>query len=479
LKTSHLNDFPDRFSPMLVKELRQGLRAKMFTVVFLCLQLLLGLLLLGAILASNSENTGSIVSGIILTFFVVAVVLIQPLRGMNALSSEIRDQTIDLMTLTRLTSWRIVLGKWVGLVCQSALLLVTIVPYLILRYFFGGMNLLAEITVMLCLFAASMTLTAFTVGLSACRLAVARILIPVALVLVLFFTLMSISISMSMSGGSGGFFGSGTSTLDHAMRVALLIASLAYFAHQSLSMGASLIASPAENHALTRRVVSLVAVVAIGAGAIAFDTYSASEIIWYVFLPWVVCPAMAIALTESCQIAPGQIAQFRKHGRVGLLAAVFFLPGRASGYFFTLMLTGLAFGLVILIGNAGKSGDIDDVIRLLGLWGSLLFPAVLLRFLQRGDGQRIGPYLLILLSTLLFWVILQSFSQVAGDSSMLLFVWCPIVFTLGDVEAFDSLTGGILIFVVLGLINAILALGAIRELRALLKSDLTSPTQPS
>jgi len=464
---------------MLVKELRQGLRAKTFTVVFLCLQLLLGLLLLGAILASNNENTGSIVSGIILTFFVVAVVLIQPLRGMNSLSSEMRDQTIDLMTLTRLTSWRIVLGKWVGLVCQSALLLVTIIPYLILRYFFGGMNLLAEITVMLCLFAGSMTLTAFTVGLSACRLAVARILIPVALVLILFFTFMSISISMSMGGGSGGFFGSGTSTMDQALRVALLLASLAYFAHQSLSMGASLIASSAENHALARRLATLAAVIAVGIGAFVFDRHGASDVIWYVFLPWVAVPAMAIALTESSHVAPGLVSRFRKRGPLGLIAAVFFLPGRASGYFFTLLLAAIVLATLVLLDFSGRFGGFDDGIRLLGLWGSLLFPAVLLRFLQRGDGQRIGPYLLILLSTLLFWVILQSFSQVAGDGPMLLFVWCPIIFTIGDVDAFDSTAGAILIFIVLGLINSILALGAIRELRALLKSDLPSPTQPS
>ena len=35
---THLSDFPDRISPMLVKELRQGMRAKTFIVLFLALQ---------------------------------------------------------------------------------------------------------------------------------------------------------------------------------------------------------------------------------------------------------------------------------------------------------------------------------------------------------------------------------------------------------------------------------------------------------
>ncbi len=41
LVADRLADFSDRLSPMLVKELRQGLRAKTFVIVFLLLQGLL------------------------------------------------------------------------------------------------------------------------------------------------------------------------------------------------------------------------------------------------------------------------------------------------------------------------------------------------------------------------------------------------------------------------------------------------------
>ena len=119
------------------------------------------------------------------------------------------------------------------------------------------------------------------------------------------------------------------------------------------------------------------------------------------------------------------------------------------------------------------------MIRLIGIWGTMLFPAVVLRFILRGEGQRLGPYLLILLATLAFWVIVQSFSQATGEDSMLMFVWCPIVFTLGDIDAFESTTGAVLIFVVMLLLNAILAIGAIRELRQLFKSEAPSPVQPA
>ena len=141
---THLTDFSDRISPMLVKELRQGLRAKTFIVVFLSLQVFLAVMLFSAGAASTSDHVGTVISGIIFTFFAIAVLVVQPLRGTGALSSEVKGNTIDMMVLTRLSAWRIVFGKWVAIVSQSALLLSTIIPYLILRYFFGGMNLLGE-----------------------------------------------------------------------------------------------------------------------------------------------------------------------------------------------------------------------------------------------------------------------------------------------------------------------------------------------
>jgi len=303
----------------------------------------------------------------------------------------------------------------------------------------------------------------------------------VTLVIVMFFTLLTMSFSMAYGGGSGGFFGASTSTSDNVWRVALLLVTFAYLGHQSLSMGASLIASSAENHALSRRFVTLAAMVAIGVAAMFYDSYSGSEVIWLAFFPLVAVPALAIALTESSHVAPGLIQKFRKRGPLGLIFAAFFIPGRASGYFFTLLLMASALAIFVLLGFTGKGVDWNEetVIRILGIWGTMLFPAVVLRFIHRGDGQRIGPYLLILLSTMAFWTILQTFSQATGQKSMLLFVWCPIVFTLGDVDAFESTSGGLLILAVLFLMNAILAIGAIRELMQLFKSEAPSPAQPS
>ena len=153
-----LNDFSDRFSPMLVKELRQGLRTHTFVVLFLVLQGLLALILLTT--AAADPNSGSTVSSIIFLFFSLAVLIVQPLRGMSAISSEVKSDTIDLMALTKLSAWRIVFGKWSSIMGQTALLLFAIVPYLILRYFFGGMQLFSELLFLFTVFLLSGVFTA-------------------------------------------------------------------------------------------------------------------------------------------------------------------------------------------------------------------------------------------------------------------------------------------------------------------------------
>src|ERR1035437_8129724 len=94
------SDFPDHLSPMLVKELRQGLRASTFVIVFLVLQAILAMVLLATASASGPDMAGQTISGIIFLCFGLAVLVIQPLRGIGALSSEIKGNTLDLMVMT-------------------------------------------------------------------------------------------------------------------------------------------------------------------------------------------------------------------------------------------------------------------------------------------------------------------------------------------------------------------------------------------
>ena len=188
-KADHISDFPDKLNPMLVKELRQGLRGLGFVALFIAIQAFLCLILLITSATESQENVGNLISRIILFFFSIAVLVIQPLRGITALSSEIRGNTIDLLCLTKLSAWRITFGKWVSIVSQSGLILTAIIPYLILRYFFGDMQMFAEIILLLSTFLLSATFTAVTVGLSGTSSTIIRVFLPIIGSIVVFFVI--------------------------------------------------------------------------------------------------------------------------------------------------------------------------------------------------------------------------------------------------------------------------------------------------
>src|SRR5690606_36091994 len=141
-------DFPDILSPMLVKEFRQGMRTRLFGLAFILLQVLMGIMMaLSAMDYGNNPDAFRIkeLNGMVGGMCGVLVLLVMPLRGVVALSNEERAQTLELIFLTRLTSWRIVLGKWASLIFQSVLFALAVLPYAVLRYFFGNVNLIDDL----------------------------------------------------------------------------------------------------------------------------------------------------------------------------------------------------------------------------------------------------------------------------------------------------------------------------------------------
>ncbi len=440
---SHLTDFSDRLSPMLVKELRQGLRAKTFIMVFLSLQVILSIMLLSASASSASEQAGSVVSNMIFIFFAIAVLVVQPMRGVAALASEIKSNTIDMMVLTRLSAWRIVYGKWVAIISQSALILVTIIPYLILRYFFGGMNLVGEIVFLGLIFLTSMALTAVTVGLSGSASAIIRALIPLFGIPLLFISM----IGFTFGRGSNNIIEvCSLDTIESVVGILLYVISILYLGWSALSLGASLIAPAAENHSTIRRCITLVLLI----GLIPVVLYSSieQEIIAMLSLILVI-PALVTALTETTLLLPVQRLQFIKIKLLRNVGGLFLQPGLAGGIIFSALL------IAMVLGIAGAhpqiSIDSDVLITLLALIGTLLLPAVIQSYTFKSDGQRITNYFLILIGLGIISIIVGTLSGVTSNSSILwLFIWNPLTFlTMASQSGFSdsNLLVGVLIVV--------------------------------
>jgi ABC-type transport system involved in multi-copper enzyme maturation permease subunit len=474
-----LTDFSDRISPMLVKELRQGMRAKTFIGVFLALQIFLGVMLFSAGASSTSDQVGSVISGIIFMFFAVAVLVVQPLRGTGALSSEVKGNTIDMMVLTRLSAWRIVFGKWVAIVGQSALLLSTIVPYLILRYFFGGMNLFAEIVLLTLMFLTSMALTAFTVGLSGCSSVIVRALLPV---LGLPIMLWSIAVMFLFRGFGGSSDIMDLFSLDNSearIGVVVYVAALIYIGWSMLSLGASLIAPAAENHSLWRRVVAMGFMVIL----IPIAAFANLDEEWVMTLIFVLAvPAIVIALTDSSHLVSTVCEPFLKFGAAGKTLGWLFYPTWHSGILFAILL-GMVSMVAVFAQSIGEGSgflnDADDAVVFLSLFGGLYFPAVWQLFLFRGEGQRIAHYLLLLVGSFVMLGILMLLAESMNSGGFLwAFAWNPLAFIamLEESKLDDStLLLGVLIvdIVLLGILACAAIAGLGKSSSILRESEIT------
>ncbi|MBT8036270.1 MAG: hypothetical protein KJO21_01880 [Verrucomicrobiae bacterium] len=431
-----ISDFPDKLNPMLVKELRQGLRGIGFVVLFISLQALLCFILLITATVASYENAGSQLSRVIFFFFSFAVLLIQPLRGISALSTEIKDNTIDLLCLTRLSAWRITYGKWVSIVSQSALFLTAIIPYLILRYFFGDMQMLAEILLLLSTFLLSATFTAITVGFSGLTSALIRVILPITAAAIGFMILVSMYF-----GGRNNYqeiiqlltLESAASTFTFLGLICICI----YTAWMGLDLGTSIIAPIAENRATLRRIVSL-GLITTTLLVFSFTGVGADVVIP---LCLVLCiPVSMISLTENSRLVPPIVAPFTRRGVLGKSAGRLLYPGRATGLIFVLTLYLLMHGLLLFYKYRGITVDPWDVVVLNSFFAILFFALVLTHIFARKYSNRIGIFMLFICSQFLISAIIYACEEWSSKLDVMpYFFWIPTSFSYNDNMPSDAL----------------------------------------
>jgi ABC-type transport system involved in multi-copper enzyme maturation permease subunit len=411
-------DFSDRLSPMLVKELRQGMRGIGFVILFIALQALLVLVMIGYSSADSYGNSGESLSGILIMFFSLAVLLVQPLRGITALSSEIKGKTIDLMVLTKLSAWRIIFGKWVSLVSQSALIFATLLPYMIMRYFFGGMQLFSEISLLFCIFIASATLTAASVGLSAVPSIVLRgIVCVIGGVFILQFSFAGVM--MSSTGMLDMFT---FSDPNHIYALLSYFGVCGFITWLSLDFGASMVAPLAENRSTPRKLIGIPLVLLASVAMIPVDDTTA--IVMGMVL---IVPLAVTALTESPYLVPRVCLPFVRKFGVGNICGRVLYPGWSTGVLYVVCLFVILQLVNVMTGFEGLDND-EMHATVITIFASLLFPIVIYRLFFSKSANIFGVYLGIMMFTWLIAFILLILSQVTDQDGILwLFCWIPPV----------------------------------------------------
>lgn len=375
------NDFADWLSPILVKELRQGLRTRVFTSTFILLQVVMtACVFIGLLVAANGGNTSGS-TGFFWTFVSLPLLLVLPWSGLGAVAGEVRANTLDLIFLTRLSAWRILVGKWVAIVAQAALLLSAVLPYVVLRYFMGGVNLSGELLGLAGLFAISALLSAIFVGLSAYPGRLMRILVVIALVFGAWTVLPMIVFAIMspvMTGGGLPALGTGA--------VVVLVALMLVFAALALDFGASRIAPVAENHSVRKRLLGLLI---LALAAVAAAGVPNSQVVAIVALIAVV-PTLVGALVEEPVAILSVYQPFARRGFFGRLLGRLFYPGWPSGMLYTV---GVLAGFAGVLALQGLLDTGWGVLGYLAFGGSLFVPAALLRLAVRPPRRMLALFI--------------------------------------------------------------------------------------
>jgi len=364
------DDFPAWISPMLVKELRQGVQSGAFAWTFILLQVAMFVLMTFWLLDRSAGlrsgiETNQFFHGFFWMLFGLAAVIALPMRASGSMAAERMGNTLDLLRLTHLSSTQIVVGKWLAVMAQVLLIATAVLPYIVLQYFFGGLDLVADLFSFLVVLLVAAVMTAASMA-AAGQSPVARGLLT---------PLLFIGVSNALVGGGSVL---GTAMLSPWSAIPAILVVAALLTAVMLIYAAAAIAPPAENHACRVRLLALVATgLAMAAGAW-FGPISASFVIALTVL---LVAGIVIAELTSDPVELASIhAPFGRLGLFGRLAAMVLTPGWATAICFTLLVAPLL-GLAVFSGFPGLPAAARVPEKFVLGVAAILFPlSIMLRF---------------------------------------------------------------------------------------------------
>ncbi|MEO5912654.1 MAG: hypothetical protein ABIS50_00360 [Luteolibacter sp.] len=185
---------------MTAKELRQSLRRGSFVYPFLAIQVFsVVAMIIEFQVGHDSETTdyaGVLNLGMLANggafWIVVSVIclLLMPMAGVMLMGQELEEGNHELLLLTKLDRWKVVIGKFVTLWGLCALTFISLLPYVVVRYMIGGIEWTHEAACAGTILSGSAILCAGAIGASAFK----RVGVRIA-VLALFF------VSVAAGGG--------------------------------------------------------------------------------------------------------------------------------------------------------------------------------------------------------------------------------------------------------------------------------------
>ncbi len=153
----------DSLNPILVKETRQALKSRQFVMTFsVLLFAALAWTIIGSLTLMPQIYTQPSAPRLLIGYYVVLAIpmlMVVPLAAYRSLEGEIDDGTLELLSITALSPWHIVLGKLASASLQMVLYFVALFPCVAYAYTLRGVDLPTTLLIMAMLVVGALMLT--------------------------------------------------------------------------------------------------------------------------------------------------------------------------------------------------------------------------------------------------------------------------------------------------------------------------------
>jgi hypothetical protein len=493
----------DLLNPMLVRDLRQTLRSSRFTVIFLALHTGMACFVGIGLLSNVDSDIPSMIVGTLYVGLFLFYIVAMPMSSATALSSEFLENRMDLLKLTQMSARSLVWGKWLSLVTQGLLVIASLLPYLLLTYFFGDVNLAGMLGGVVGLLALNALLVALGVSLSCLNSPAFRILMVLGVVGFLFMMLTGSGMFFRYGPGPAFFMmGTGATTATAISIVTALYGLIGLpFIFLAMEFGAYCLAPAAENHDTPQRLV-LLGLLVVAALALGLDAWHPTPAllaflsVYFILAGLLAIWVMMFAAATDPSPYPHTYRPFVRFGYFGkLVGRVFLYPGWPSSTPFILLASAIFSTLArIWVSRRGLMGP--DFLRMAMMFmllpPALLFPQAvgwpLAGRLRLGPVARYFVIMIVLLVVFLFSIGLYS----ATDEPKILLAaglfppdaW--LLFTFHWMDDFDLETASIIIALVTSALTIIVVCfrafktkEAVLRLEARAEAGLQPPKAPA
>lgn len=418
-----MNAYADLAAPMLVKEMRQDLRTRGFTGVFIWYHAAL-ILSIVVMLAAQGNVTGSSSEEGAFFWFVVALpaLMLIPLRGFMSFHKETKAGALELLFLTRLTAWQVVFGKWASLSLQAILFLMAALPYAFLRFFLGNVSISESLLVFVGLVMGAMLCSAATVAISALGAAKEERMAG------FFVGLIAFGPPTLQVGIWYSYFAFGR-TVPAWIGLALLLVYGMLGVIVMLEVAAWRIAPPSENHAIRLRVIGLGLLLVTGGFSFLPKEATVAALGCAASL---MLPIFLTALCEAPRFLLGLFDPFVNGSRLRFHTRWLFYPGWVSGVIYVVA---AAFGFCVLVRIAAANDSWPIIHIAIFALGIIIAPLSLVLLIKKSFSSIFRAYALAQLAiavSTLFLVIVKAAMRANGLDVILKLIPHSAVFYVLD-----------------------------------------------